>query len=627
MNAHNFSFVPLLIVVLLAFIVPVLLGRFRKLGIPVVVGEILAGMLLGKSGFNLIREDHVLSILSILGFSLLMFLSGLEIDFTSLFDVNTKKRSGILARILSNPLIFGLILFVFTLGAAFITGLIVHRLDLVSEPWIITLVLSTTSLGVVVPVLKEHGLSGNPFGQRILSAALIADFVSILAISIYVLLRSQGLTLEILLILVLFAVFVAVHRLTALFQKHLPTEKILERLASPTSQIKLRGAIALALVFIALADSLGIENILGAFLAGVILSLASSGSTSALRHKLDGIGYGFFIPIFFVMVGVRFDLPALLESREAVILVPFMVLAAYLIKLIPSMLFRVFFSWRETFSAGFILSSRLSLIIAASAIGLELGVISPSLNSSIILVAIITCTFSPIAFSLLNKVKSENPDQVLIVGDHPMVDFLMQQFKHHGLVARNIRLKGLYEREQGQAGANELLPQQVLVNALRDNSIEKTNTVIVLADQQDENYRICRLALNYFNIENVISLVKDPVRNRKFRDLGVRVVNMIYSTALIIESMALSKDAFSVAADIDEMQEVREVKILNDAIHGKRIAQIDLPEATSILMLIRGSEMITPDAETILQKNDIITLVGEESLVDSALRLFTRNQK
>ena len=627
MNAHNFSFVPLLIVVLLAFIVPILLGRFRKLGIPVVVGEILAGMLLGKSGFNLIREDHVLSILSILGFSLLMFLSGLEIDFTSLFDVNTKKRSGILARILSNPLIFGLILFVFTLGAAFITGLIVHRLDLVSEPWIITLVLSTTSLGVVVPVLKEHGLSGNPFGQRILSAALIADFVSILAISIYVLLRSQGLTLEILLILVLFAVFVAVHRLTALFQKHLPTEKILERLASPTSQIKLRGAIALALVFIALADSLGIENILGAFLAGVILSLASSGSTSALRHKLDGIGYGFFIPIFFVMVGVRFDLPALLESREAVILVPFMVLAAYLIKLIPSMLFRVFFSWRETFSAGFILSSRLSLIIAASAIGLELGVISPSLNSSIILVAIITCTFSPIAFSLLNKVKSENPDQVLIVGDHPMVDFLMQQFKHHGLVARNIRLKGLYEREQGQAGANELLPQQVLVNALRDNSIEKTNTVIVLADQQDENYRICRLALNYFNIENVISLVKDPVRNRKFRDLGVRVVNMIYSTALIIESMALSKDAFSVAADIDEMQEVREVKILNDAIHGKRIAQIDLPEATSILMLIRGSEMITPDAETILQKNDIITLVGEESLVDSALRLFTRNQK
>ena len=627
MNAHNFSFVPLLIVVLLAFIVPVLLGRFRKLGIPVVVGEILAGMLLGKSGFNLIREDHVLSILSILGFSLLMFLSGLEIDFTSLFDVNTKKRSGILARILSNPLIFGLILFVLTLGGAFITGLIVHRLDLVSEPWIITLVLSTTSLGVVVPVLKEHGLSGNPFGQRILSAALIADFVSILAISIYVLLRSQGLTLEILLILVLFAVFVAVHRLTALFQKHLPTEKILERLASPTSQIKLRGAIALALVFIALADSLGIENILGAFLAGVILSLASSGSTSALRHKLDGIGYGFFIPIFFVMVGVRFDLPALLESREAVILVPFMVLAAYLIKLIPSMLFRVFFSWRETFSAGFILSSRLSLIIAASAIGLELGVISPSLNSSIILVAIITCTFSPIAFSLLNKVKSENPDQVLIVGDHPMVDFLMQQFKHHGLVARNIRLKGLYEREQGQAGANELLPQQVLVNALRDNSIEKTNTVIVLADQQDENYRICRLALNYFNIENVISLVKDPVRNRKFRDLGVRVVNMIYSTALIIESMALSKDAFSVAADIDEMQEVREVKILNDAIHGKRIAQIDLPEATSILMLIRGSEMITPDAETILQKNDIITLVGEESLVDSALRLFTRNQK
>ena len=627
MNAHHFSFVPLLIVVLLAFIVPVFLGRFKKLGIPVVVGEILAGMLLGKSGFNLIREDHVLSILSILGFSLLMFLSGLEIDFTSLFNVSMKKKTSILARTLSNPLVFGLILFVLTLGGAFITGLIIHRLDLVSEPWIITLVLSTTSLGVVVPVLKEHGLSGNPFGQRVLSAALIADFVSILAISIYVLLRSQGLTLEILLILVLFAVFVAVHRLTALFQKHLPTEKILERLASPTSQIKLRGAIALALVFIALADSLGIENILGAFLAGVILSLASSGSTSGLRHKLDGIGYGFFIPIFFVMVGVRFDLPVLLESREAVMLVPFMVLAAYLIKLIPSLLFKVFFSWRETLSAGFILSSRLSLIIAASAIGLELGVISPPLNSSIILVAIITCTLSPIAFSLLNKKKAENPDQVLIVGDHPMVDFLMQQFKQHGLVAGNVRLKTLYEQANGQEDNLDLLPQQILVEALRASGIDQSNTVIVLSEQQDENYRICRLAINYFNIENVISLVKDPVRNSKFRALGVRVVNMIYSTALIIESMALSKDAFSVASDIDEIQEVREVKILNESIHGKRITQIDLPEATSILMLIRGSEMITPDGDTILQKNDIITLVGEEDLVDSALSLFTRNQK
>ncbi len=622
MHSNSFSFVPLFIVVLLAFIVPVLLGRFRKLGIPVVVGEILAGMLLGKSGFDLIHEDNVLSILSILGFSLLMFLSGLEIDFATLFDIPTQKRAGFLQRLLGNPLVFGLILFVLTIGGAFVCGLIVHSLGLVSEPWIITLVLSTTSLGVVVPVLKERGLGGTPFGQRVLSAALIADFVSILAISIYVLLRSQGLTVEILLILVLFAVFVAVHRLTAIFQKHLPTEKILERLASPTSQIKLRGAIALALVFIALADSLGIENILGAFLAGVILSLASSGSTSSLRHKLDGIGYGFFIPIFFVMVGVRFDLPALLASREAVMLVPFMVLAAYIIKILPSLLFRVFFSWRETLSAGFILSSRLSLIIAASAIGLELGIISPSLNSSIILVAIITCTFSPIAFGLLNKGPKSGEGFILIIGNHPLVDFLSQQFKHHGLKTRSINPRGLDE-----SNIQSPIPQQQLVESLRHEGIQDADTVIVLTEQPDENFRICRLSMNYFNIQNVISLVKDPARNSKFRELGVRVVNMIYSTALIIESMALSKDAFSVAGGIDEIQDVREIKILNDDVHGLRVGEVNLPDETSILMLIRGTEMITPDADTILQKNDIITIVGEESRVEESLMLFAQNQK
>ena len=104
------------------------------------------------------------------------------------------------------------------------------------------------------------------------------------------------------LVLALFAAFVATYRLAALSREHLPAERIFEELSTATSQIKTRGALALALVFIVLAEGLGIEIILGAFLAGVIVSLLSGGESTALQEKLDAIGYGFFIPIFFIMV-------------------------------------------------------------------------------------------------------------------------------------------------------------------------------------------------------------------------------------------------------------------------------------------------------------------------------------
>ncbi len=625
MESHSFSFIPLLIVVSIAFLVPLFLTRFSRLGIPVVVGEILAGIILGRSGLGIVEETQMLEILSILGFSLLMFLSGLEIDFSSILSGTGKIRKSWLNRMIQNPFVLGGILFLLTFGGALLTAALVHKLDLVSEPWIIALVLSTTSLGVVVPVLKERGYIGNPYGQSILAAAIIADFASILAISIYVLLRSNGLTLDILLILVLFAVFVAVHRLTALFQKHLPTERILEKLASPTSQIKLRGAIALALVFIALAESLGIENILGAFLAGVILSMASSSSTSALREKLDGIGYGFFIPIFFVMVGIRFDLPALLGSKEAVIIVPFLLIAAYLIKLVPALLLSRLYSWRETFAAGFLLSSRLSLIIAAAAIGFQLGVISPALNSSIILVAIITCTFSPIVFNLLMGREVSKKDQILIVGSHPMADLLVKQFKHHGLLAARVSIKH-GNIEGGESTSGKLIPQQQITETLRKGGVDHVKSLIALEEGDDLNLRVCRQATQIFGVENVIALVQEPTRNPKFRSMGVRIVNMAYSTALILESMAISKDAFSIAADLDEIQEVREVKVQNPSLQGLKFSELALPEGVHIPLLLRSGTVLTPDDATVLQSNDIVTLVGDEDNVDRALRLFTSSQ-
>ena len=169
------SLLPVLLVVGLAFVVPLILQRFRRLQIPVVVGEIIAGMVIGRSGLNWVVDDPVLEVLAALGFAFLMFLSGLEIDFTVLAGLQRKSN-----RLMQNPVVVGTSILVLTIALAFGIAFTLSALGLVRNPWLPTLILSTTSLGIVLPVLREKGISSGQFGQTILLAALIADFVKLM---------------------------------------------------------------------------------------------------------------------------------------------------------------------------------------------------------------------------------------------------------------------------------------------------------------------------------------------------------------------------------------------------------------------------------------------------------------
>lgn len=623
---EEISFIPLLVVTGLAFLVPLVLSRVKGLVIPVVVGEIIAGMIVGKSGLGLVEDNFVLEVLSVLGFAYLMFLSGLELDFFNVLSIETKADASTLRRWISNPVVVGTALFGLTLSGSTVAAFFLRSRGLISDPWIMALILSTTSLGVVVPVLKERGLTRDRYGQFILVSSLVADFASILLISVYVLLRSHGLTVEVLLVLVLFVAFVAVYRLAAQLQRHLPAERLIEELSSATSQIRLRGSFALALVFIALAESLGIENILGAFLAGVIVSLLSRGEGSILREKLDAVGYGFFIPIFFIMVGVGFDLPALLGSPSALLLVPLLIGIAYAVKLLPALLYRFSYPWRETIAAGTLLSSRLSLIIAAAAIGLGLGAISEAVNSAIILVAVITCTLSPVVFNRLVSERVKERDRVIVAGSRKSAALLTGRLRDHGLDAFLI-CGDIDQHQQALAMGipSVCRPCDSLPNSLREAGIDKATVVVAMEENDEDNLRICRMARQVYGVENTVSWVRDPSQNDRFRKLGVRVVNPAYSTVLIMESMALSPDAFSMTADVDEAREVREVKLQNRDLIGRRLSDLMLPGDVIVLMLERRGDILIPDRETALRANDIVTLVGTDGDVDAAARLFTRN--
>nr|QNO54807.1 glutathione-regulated potassium-efflux system protein KefB [Methanosarcinales archaeon ANME-1 ERB7]QNO55148.1 glutathione-regulated potassium-efflux system protein KefB [Methanosarcinales archaeon ANME-1 ERB7] len=372
-------YILLLVIAVFAFIIPILSGR---IGIPAVVGEIVCGILLGLLGFSIEGEGMlVIDFLASFGLIFLMFLVGLEIDFSKV-EVHGAKL-----------FIIGTFVFIITLG---ISIFLTHQLGYdFYYGFYLALALSTTSVGLIVPTLREIGMLKSEFGQTILISAFIADFATMLLLTVYTIQFKKGITGEMFLIALVFILFFAVYYVGKLAIWHYPERLSAWFKSDQPSEMGVRAAFALLLVFVAISEVANVEAILGAFLAGVMFSILFRGGT-VLEQKLFGIGYGFLIPIFFISVGMQFDLGAL--AGGGIYLVPILLVIAFVVKLAPSLLFLVRHSLKDSISAGVLLSSRLSLIIAMAAVGLELGLIDTTMESAIILLAIITCIICPTIF-------------------------------------------------------------------------------------------------------------------------------------------------------------------------------------------------------------------------------------
>jgi Trk K+ transport system NAD-binding subunit len=406
-----------------------------------------------------------------------------------------------------------------------------------------------------------------------------------------------------------------------LLRGHLPAHRFFEEISSATSQIKLRGSLALAMFFVVLARSVGSENILGAFLAGVIVSMLASDEGSALREKLDAVGYGFFIPIFFVMVGVDFDLPALLDSRSALMLVPVLVIIAYAVKVLPAALFRAAFTWRESLAAGTLLSARLSLIIAASAIGLKLGLITNAVNAAVILIALVSCILSPLLFRLLAPEPQKEEDRILLVGCRHLSEMLAERLLQHGLMPVVVCAHEDFRRAEADSGVPSIEHRDVIKAELKQAGIEEAKMVVVLEERDEDSLLVCRMARQLFGIDNIIAWIQDPQYKEYFRRLGARVVNPALSTTLFIESMILNPDTFALAGDIDEI-EIRQIKLNSNRVIGSRVENLNLPKGVTVMSIQRKGEVLMPDNDTRLRENDTLNLAGTPENLKESMRLF-----
>jgi Kef-type K+ transport system membrane component KefB/Trk K+ transport system NAD-binding subunit len=609
---QNLKFLPLLLVLLLAFVVPLLLSRLRWM--PLVVGEIVVGIFIGPSALNLIGPDLTLEFLAEIGLALLMFLSGLEIDFSLLTQSSPSGRR-------HRPRLIATCSFFFTLVLASATGFFMVQRGFARDPLMIALILSTTSLGVVVPVLKEKRLSPTPLGQTIILAALMADFFTMFLITVYVAVVAHGLSLKILLVGILFVTALLAYRLGVLRMRRLHLEKVLSDLSRTSTQVKIQGAMALMLAFVLLAKFLGTEMILGAFLAGAVLSLLDKPADEQSRQRLEAIGFGFFVPLFFITVGIGFDLRTLLRDKRTLVLAPLLLAAAFIIKVLAALVLRISFSWRQTLAGGFLLSARLSLIIAASGIGMSLGIIEESTNAAFILIAAFTSTLAPISFSRLIPSRHASPEkQILILGVN---DTALQVGRE--LVLRGSAVCFLASDEiQEQAARKANFP----ATRINDESLDRLpvdmttiRSFLVLDTSDSRNLRFSSQAAE-LKITHVIALVHDPVRLPEFRDLNIQTFTPALFQPTLLALMAGNPDLFTLLSSTRGDQEVRLMVLSNPELAGRRLQDLSLGADLLVLSIRRGRERLIPHGKTRMEMGDRLTMLGScEALQDLALQL------
>jgi Kef-type K+ transport system membrane component KefB len=396
------SFSGLLIVVAVAFAAPFLLGLFPGARVPSVVLEIVAGIVVGPSVLGWVRIDATIDVIATIGLGFLLFLAGLEVDFARLRG-----------RVLRRTALGYALSFVLALAVA----LALKAGGLVDTPLLVAIALAATSLGVLIPVLKDAGESDSSLGQLVIAAGSIADFGAIILLSLFF--SGQGGTGSTVLLigslLVLGATAVVVVRGA---ERSALIRADLLRLQDTTAQIRVRGAMVLLVAFAAVAQTLGLEVILGAFAAGAVLALADRDQVMthpAFRRKLEAMGFGLFIPVFFVATGVRYDLDALLASTSTVVMVPVFLAALLVVRGLPVLLYRGVLGGRRLVAAALMQATSLPFIVAATAIGLDLRLMDAAEGAALIGAGLLSVVVFPAtALGLLRPAAA--PGDARIVG-------------------------------------------------------------------------------------------------------------------------------------------------------------------------------------------------------------------
>ena len=384
------SFTGVLVVGIVSVLVPVILGFVPALTVPGAVLEVIAGIVIGPSVLGWVHIDVAITVLADLGLGMLLFLAGLEIDLARL--------RGSLGRLAGMGFAASAVL---GIGAGFVlTGA-----GLGGRPLFLAVVLMSTSAGLLLPLLKDAGEEATRFGQLVMAAAALAEVATILLLSLLFSAASRttasrlaSLAIFLCLLGALALALSRVRRLEAL-------ERLLDRLENRSAQLRVRATLTLALAFGVLAYQFGFASILGAFAAGLLVratDLTGPHPHPQFELKLQGIGFGFLIPIFFIATGINFDLRALVSHPSALVEVPVFLLALLVVRGLPAVAFVRMFGRRRAVVAGLMEATSLTFVIVATEIGVAARLISTVTSASLLAAGLLSAAIFPtVALRLL----------------------------------------------------------------------------------------------------------------------------------------------------------------------------------------------------------------------------------
>ncbi|WP_246938579.1 monovalent cation:proton antiporter family protein [Bacillus pinisoli] len=605
---HHASVTSLLIVVMVAFLTPLLMHRFKLNFLPVVVAEIIMGLIIGKSGFNLIHPDMWIETLSTLGFIFLMFLSGLEIDFTA-FAGNKKKEVLPNGKNAPNSFLVSSVIFIGIFGISLFLSYLFVWTGFIENAFLMTLIISTISLGVVVPTLKEANLMKRSIGQTILLVAVIADLVTMILLAVFVSLYSedQG---NMWLLLILFGAGVGIYLLGKYF-KH---QTYLETMSKGTIQIGTRAVFTLIIVLVGLSESVGAENILGAFLAGVLVSLLSPNAD--LVHKLDSFGYGFLIPIFFVMVGVNLDVWSLFEDPKVIYLIPLLLIALFVSKVVPVYIMKIWYDTKTVLASGFLLTSTLSLVIAAATIGERMEIIDGQMSGALILVAVITSIITPVAFKkifpeqkvedLKKKVAFIGANQLTLPATLELNKDLFETTIYH-------MKQDKIEKQVSDSLFNIVELENYTIEEMKKLDIFEVDILVVTTGDEEINAEVATFAKES-GVERVIARAENPVLDEALKSHGVEVFSVLLSTKSLLRALIESPSVMNILTNQETA--LYQINMRNSLYNGIELRNFPFTGDVIFVRIFRGKDSIVPHGDTELKLEDRLIVTGSREYVD-----------
>lgn len=603
----------MLIIMLAALIIPIAMARFKVSSVPTAVAEIVAGILLGKSAFNIVQETSSLTLLSSLGVIILMFLSGMEINF-DLF----KKARGQKKRDAKSPVSIAVLSFTAVIITAFILGVILYFMGLFSDILLATILFSTIALGVVIATLKEKEILGRPMGQTILLTAVLGEVIPMLALTFYASIYGHNAGRLWLIVLLFLAAIILLRRFR---QPYVWFNNV----SKATTQLDIRLAFFLIFTLVTVAESVGAENILGAFLAGMVMKLLEP--SEATQEKLTSIGYGFFIPIFFIMTGVRLDLKSLFANKTALALIPILVACFIIAKLPTTLIYRRRFNARNSFAGGFLTVTTITLVLPSLQVAKNLHAITSTQSDAFILAAVIVCVLAPIVFNSTYKLNKEDlvKERVVIVGANTLTVPVAQQLSHNWYVVRMLTdNQDNYKTFNSEVNDLKYI-EEIDEQALDAGKYFDTDVMVLGFRNDNKNYQMAVLAKKH-GVKRVIASVQNPKVSTDHIDelnqLGVEIFNSFVVQNSVLRSLIESPSVFEML--MSAHSGLFEVTIHNQRYVGIELRSLPFIDQITVSRIYRKHKPISPSGDTVLEYGDHILYTGPYEIVNEVRQRLGR---